>query len=204
MKYYGRGPIQLKYSHTYGEFSQAMFGDGRLLLDYPDFVADTWLNLASATWFYVTPQSYKPSLLQVIDGTWVPNEEDIASGLTAGFGTTIHIISGGEDCGTRDGVETRQAQNRISYFKQFAWYLYVDYNEEELGCGGQGHFGERGAASVSLFWDKDIFSAYSCKLVMYKTPFSAVVKGDYLNCVEDNFKVKISRSYFQVLKDFVY
>ena len=29
-----------------------MFGEGRLLLDYPDFVADTWLNLASATWFY--------------------------------------------------------------------------------------------------------------------------------------------------------
>ena len=33
-----------------------MFGEGRLLLDYPDFVADTWLNLASATWFYTTPQ----------------------------------------------------------------------------------------------------------------------------------------------------
>ena len=30
-----------------------MFGEGRLLLDYPDFVADTWLNLASATWFYI-------------------------------------------------------------------------------------------------------------------------------------------------------
>ena len=33
-----------------------MFGEGRLLLDHPDFVADTWLNLASATWFYTTPQ----------------------------------------------------------------------------------------------------------------------------------------------------
>ena len=51
-KYYGRGAKQLSYNFNYGQFSQAMFGEGRLLLDYPDFVADTWLNLASATWFY--------------------------------------------------------------------------------------------------------------------------------------------------------
>ena len=46
----------MSYNFNYGQFSQAMFGEGRLLLDYPDFVADTWLNLASATWFYTTPQ----------------------------------------------------------------------------------------------------------------------------------------------------
>ena len=27
-------------------------------------------NLASATWFYTTPQPPKPSMLHVIDGTW--------------------------------------------------------------------------------------------------------------------------------------
>ena len=63
-----------------------MFGDGRLLLDYPDFVAETWLSMASATWwvkrifllikskssrFYTTPQPPKPSMLHVIDGSWV-------------------------------------------------------------------------------------------------------------------------------------
>jgi hypothetical protein len=52
---------------------QAMFGDRRLLLDFPDFVANTWLNLASATWFLTTPQPPKPSMLHVIDGTWIPN-----------------------------------------------------------------------------------------------------------------------------------
>ena len=204
MKYYGRGAIQLKYSHTYGQFSQAMFGDGRLLLDYPDFVADTWLNLASATWFFVTPQSLKPSLLQVLDGNWVPNDEDINNGLTAGFGTTINIISGGEECSTSDGVETQQSHNRISYFKQFAWYLYVDYQDEQLGCAEQRSFVKGGAASVPLFWDKDSLSQYSCKLVMYPTAHTAMVKGDYLNCVEEHFKVKISRTYLQILKDYVY
>ena len=80
-KYYGRGAKQLSYNFNYGQFSQAMFGEGRLLLDYPDFVADTWLNLASATWFYTTPQPPKPSMLHVIDGTWQPNEVDRRNGI---------------------------------------------------------------------------------------------------------------------------
>ena len=74
-KYFGRGAKQLSYNFNYGQFSQAMFEDRRLLLDHPDFVADTWLNLASATWFYTTPQPPKPSMLHVIDGTWQPNEQ---------------------------------------------------------------------------------------------------------------------------------
>ena len=74
-KYFGRGAKQLSYNFNYGQFSQAMFDDRRLLLDHPDFVADTWLNLASATWFYTTPQPPKPSMLHVIDGTWQPNEQ---------------------------------------------------------------------------------------------------------------------------------
>ena len=74
-KYFGRGAKQLSYNFNYGQFSQAIFDDRRLLLDHPDFVADTWLNMASATWFYVTPQPPKPSMLHVIDGSWVPNDQ---------------------------------------------------------------------------------------------------------------------------------
>ena len=133
-----------------------MFEDGRLLLDHPDFVADTWLNMASATWFYTTPQPPKPSMLHVIDGTWVPNEQvlylvdyflldnnnfkDRANGISPGFGATINIINGGVECNTRDGAESKQARNRIEYYKQFAWYLYVDYQDEELGCAKQKQF----------------------------------------------------------------
>ena len=112
-KYFGRGAKQLSYNFNYGQFSQAMFGDRRLLLDYPDFVADTWLNLASATWFYTTPQPPKPSMLHVIDSTWVPNQEDKRNGISPGFGATINIINGGLECNTKDGRESRQALNRI-------------------------------------------------------------------------------------------
>ena len=135
-----------------------MFDDRRLLLDHPDFVADTWLNLASATWFYTTPQPPKPSMLHVIDGTWVPKEQvtayylanhaqckscllqDKSNGIMPGFGATINIINGGVECNTRDGKESKQAANRIAYYKQFAWYLYVDYKDEELGCAKQKQF----------------------------------------------------------------
>ena len=117
-----------------------MFGEGRLLLDYPDFVADTWLNLASATWFYTTPQPPKPSMLHVIDGTWQPNEVDRRNGIVPvgvglkffppaspimfavqGFGTTINIINGGLECNKPNGKESPQAKNRIAYYKKFAW-----------------------------------------------------------------------------------
>ena len=58
-KYYGRGAKQLSYNFNYGPFSDAMFGTVSRLLENPDLVASTWLNLASATWFYAYPQPPK-------------------------------------------------------------------------------------------------------------------------------------------------
>jgi len=190
-KYFGRGAKQLSYNFNYGQFSQAIFDDRRLLLDHPDFVADTWLNMASASWFYVTPQPPKPSMLHVIDGSWVPNDQDKSNGISPGFGATINIINGGVECNTRDGKESRQASNRIEYYKQFAWYLYVDYENEELGCAKQKQFSAGGAGALPIYWDKDWSYPYSCKLVNYQTAHSALVDGEYLDCVEENFNVKI-------------
>jgi len=192
-KYYGRGAKQLSYNFNYGQFSQAMFGDGRLLLDYPDFVATTWLNLASATWFYTTPQPPKPSMLHVIDGTWVPNSEDKRNGIEPGFGATINIINGGLECNKKNGRESNQAKNRIAYYKQFAWYLYVDYKNESLGCANQQQFSAGGAGALPIYWDKDWSAPYSCKLVPYQTAFSALVPGEYVECVQQNFNVVIKQ-----------
>ena len=190
-KYYGRGAKQLSYNFNYGQFSQAMFGEGRLLLDHPDFVADTWLNLASATWFYVTPQPPKPSMLHVIDGTWVPNTADRRNGINPGFGATINIINGGIECNKPGGRETKQSLNRADYYKQFAWYLYVDYEAEDLGCAHQGKFSQEGAGALPIYWDKDWATPYACKLVPYQTAHSALVRGEYVDCVEEFFSVKI-------------
>ncbi|KAJ3011210.1 UNVERIFIED_CONTAM: hypothetical protein HDU68_001781, partial [Siphonaria sp. JEL0065] len=79
--YFGRGAHQLSYSFNYGPFSQLMYnGDASVLLNKPELVADTWLNLASAIFFFVYPQPPKPSMLWVMDGTFVPSDADIAGG----------------------------------------------------------------------------------------------------------------------------
>eukprot|EP01067_Filipodium_phascolosomae_P004126 Filipodium_phascolosomae@DN2725_c1_g1_i19.p1 len=50
--YFGRGAKQLSYNFNYGPFSQFMYGSVHPLLQDPHLVADTWLNFASAVFFY--------------------------------------------------------------------------------------------------------------------------------------------------------
>ncbi|AVF34019.1 chitinase [Rahnella sikkimica] len=198
VSYFGRGAKQLSYNYNYGPFSDAMFGTVRTLLDKPELVADTWLNLASAVFFYVTPQAPKPSMLHVIDGTWQPNDHDKANGLVPGFGVTIQIINGGVECG--GPTEIAQGENRISYYKSEAEYLKVPVaSNEVLGCKNMKQFDEGGSGALPQYWEQDwgwdpntpTGSTYSCQLVGYQTPFSAFKEGDYKRCVQHFFNVSI-------------
>ena len=191
--YFGRGAKQLSYNYNYGPFSDAMFGSVRTLLDKPEMVADTWLNLASAVFFFTYPQPPKPSMLHVIDGTWQPNARDKSNGLETGFGVTTQIINGGVECG--GSVEIAQSLNRIDYYKNFSEYLGLDVPEEEiLGCKGMKSFDEDGAGAVDIYWEKEWGwadtpdgQAYSCSLVSYQTPYSAFKPGDFSKCVKAHF-----------------
>lgn len=198
LSYFGRGAKQLSYNYNYGPFSEAMYGDVRTLLDKPELVADTWLNLASAIFFFAYPQPPKPSMLQVIDGTWQPNDRDKANGLVPGFGVTTQIINGGVECG--GPTEIAQSQNRIKYYKEFANYLKVPVPANEvLGCANMKQFDEGGAGALKIYWEQDWgWSAdtpdgktYSCQLVGYQTPFSAFKEGDYGRCVQKFFNVNV-------------
>ena len=192
--YFGRGAKQLSYNYNYGPFSEAMFGTVRTLLDQPELVADTWLNLASSVFFFVYPQPPKPSMLHVIDGTWVPNQRDLANKLTTGFGVTTQIINGGVECG--GSSEIAQSRNRISYYKSFADHLNVPIPANEvLGCAGMKQFDSAGSGALAIYWEQDWSwsssspdgKSYSCKLVGYQTPFSAFKKGDFAKCVKHHF-----------------
>lgn len=198
LSYFGRGAKQLSYNYNYGPFSEAMYGDERTLLNKPELVADTWLNLASAIFFFAYPQPPKPSMLQVIDGTWQPNDRDKANGLVPGFGVTTQIINGGVECG--GPTEIAQSQNRIKYYKEFANYLKVPVPANEvLGCANMKQFDEGGAGALKIYWEQDWgWSAdtpdgktYSCQLVGYQTPFSAFKEGDYGRCVQKFFNVNV-------------
>ncbi|AWF82555.1 hypothetical protein BTJ40_18050 [Microbulbifer sp. A4B17] len=196
--YFGRGAKQLSWNYNYGPFSQAMYSDIYTLLEAPELVADTWLNLASSIFFFVYPQPPKPSILHVIDGTWEPNSVDLANNLTAGFGVTTNIINGAIECSS--GTEDYRSQYRIEYYQSTAEYFGVEIPEdEELGCANMGQFQTGGAASLDIYWDKDWgWSAdtpnnesYACQLVNYQTAYSALNEGDYAKCVEGNFDMTI-------------
>ncbi|WP_305842975.1 chitinase [Photobacterium leiognathi] len=190
--YFGRGAKQLSYNYNYGPFSEAMFGTVRALLDKPEMVADTWLNLASALFFFVYPQPPKPSMLHVIDGTWQPNEQDKKDGLVPGFGVTTQIINGGVECG--GAKEIQQSLNRIDYYENFTHFLHVPIAPDEvLGCKNMKQFSEAGATLT--YWEQDWSwssetpdgKSYACKLVGYQTPYSALKQGDYTLCVKEHF-----------------
>ncbi|WP_230408918.1 glycosyl hydrolase family 18 protein [Zooshikella harenae] len=192
--YFGRGAKQLSYNYNYGPFSEAMFGTTHTLLDNPEKVAETWLNLASAVFFYVYPQPPKPSMFHVIDGSWQPNEHDKAGGSVPGFGATTQIINGGVECGA--ATEHRQSINRINYYKQFSRYLEVPIPSDEiLGCSNMKRFDTKGNGALNIYWEQDWSwdqstpsgKSYKCKLVNYQTSFSAFKEGDYIKCVTHFF-----------------
>ncbi|MDF4004327.1 glycoside hydrolase family 19 protein [Luteibacter sp. PPL552] len=185
--YFGRGAKQLSYHFNYGPFSEAMYGDVHVLLDAPERMADTWLNLASASFFYTYPQPPKPSMLHVIDGTWQPNAADLADGRAPGFGVTTLIMNGGVECGG-SGAEHAASANRITYYRAFAAKLGVPVPPDEtLGCRGMKAFAENGAGALPLYWENNWRTEPGCQLVSYQTAFSALKDGDYVRCVRRAF-----------------
>ncbi|WP_233072789.1 glycoside hydrolase family 19 protein [Motilimonas eburnea] len=205
--YFGRGAKQLSWNYNYGPFSEAMFGDKMVLLKNPELVADTWLNLASAVFFYLYPQPPKPSMLHVIDGTWQPNAADKANGIEHGFGSTIQIINGAFECGK--GSTTYQARNRIDYYQRITAYLNLDITGEKLDCADMKAFNTDGAGALMINWDKDWGwnadtpgnHSFKCKLAPYQTAYSAWNKGDYEMCVEDVFNVRATDEFGEVIPE---
>jgi len=173
-QYYGRGAKQLSWNYNYGAFSSAMFGDPKILLEKPELVATTWLNFAATMWFFVTPQPPKPSMLQVLDGSWVPNAQDLASNLKPGFGVTTMIINGAIEC----GKWSAQAKNRADFYGKFANQLGVNIAGEKLNCNDMRPFGEGSSANQALYWGPSA----NCQLVTWQTAYSALVEGDYNRC----------------------
>ena len=187
-KYYGRGAKQLSYNFNYGPFSDVMFEDVNVLLEDPDRVGrEGWLAMSSALWFFMTPQSPKPSMHDVVAGFWQPNEYDKAAGIEAGFGATINIINGGIECGGRN--EDIRAQNRIDYYHAFTKEMGIEPGEH-LGCAGQARFPGNGAGAIDAYWERSWAKENACQRVSYQTPFSIFKQGDEARCIAHHFGKK--------------
>ncbi|KAK7409740.1 hypothetical protein VNO78_00019 [Psophocarpus tetragonolobus] len=134
-QYYGRGPIQISWNYNYGQCGRAISVD---LLNNPDLVAtDAIISFKSALWFWMTPQSPKPSCHDVITGRWTPSSADQAAGRLPGYGTLTNIINGGLECGR--GQDSR-VQDRIGFYKRYCDLLSVPYGNN-LDCFSQRPFG---------------------------------------------------------------
>ncbi|NVJ55921.1 MAG: carbohydrate-binding protein [Vibrionaceae bacterium] len=199
--YFGRGAKQLSYHFNYGAFSEVMFdGDATVLLNNPGLVADSWLNLASAIWFFLTPQAPKPAMLHVIDRTWVPSQREIDAGIGYGFGTTINIINGGIECGEQN-KDKGQPVNRIRYWEGLSSHYQIPIEADEKNtCWQQTPYGSlnlNGATDVlytnwdgnwKYYADRPGGYSFECELVGFQTAYSALVPGDYEKCVTNLYE----------------
>ena len=203
--YFGRGAKQLSYHFNYGAFSEVMFdGDATVLLNDPAQVADSWLNLASAVWFFLTPQAPKPAMLHVIDRTWQPSATELSAGIGYGFGTTINIINGGIECGAQN-KDKGQPVNRISYWVGLSdHYQIIKQADEENTCWQQTPFGSLNLSNAEdvlytnwegdwqYYADRPGGFSFECKLVGYQTAYSALVTGDYEKCVTNFYQSHVN------------
>jgi chitinase len=135
-KYFGRGPIQLSYNYNYGPAGQDPT-IGEDLLSNPELVAsDAVVSFKTAIWFWMTPQSPKPSCHDVITEQWTPSAADEAAGRLPGYGVITNIINGGLECG--HGYDARVA-NRTFFYTSYCDILGISYGDN-LDCYNQSSF----------------------------------------------------------------
>jgi hypothetical protein len=180
----------LSWNYNYGAFSEVLvessYNSRMYLLENPDQVhTDSFTVFTSALWFYMTPQSPKPSIHDVAAGFFEPTAADLNGGFVAGFGITTNIINGGQECGA--GHENSKSQSRIDYFQEFLDFFELpDEDESTMTCGGMSSgFPEGGFGDAFAYFDTDWSGGNKCAPVKWQTPYSIYTRDDYKRCVCD-------------------
>jgi hypothetical protein len=131
--YYGRGPLQLSFNGNYGSASETIFGDPKILLNNPDLVStNPVVAFKAAIFFWMTPQSRRPSAHNVITGNWQPTADDKSKGRVPGFGMTTNLINGAIECNQGEGVFSMT--DRIGYYQHFLNMLGIKDDNCACSC----------------------------------------------------------------------
>lgn len=124
----------LDSNYNYGPAGKAINSD---LLGNPDLVAtDPTISFKTALWFWMTPQSPKPSCHDVVTGSWQPSAADSSAGRVPGYGVITNIINGGVECGKG---QNDKVEDRIGFYKRYCDLFQVGYGDN-LDCYGQQPF----------------------------------------------------------------
>lgn len=147
-------------------------GKSRLLNNPGELETDSVIIMEAALWFYMTPQSPKPSMHQVVTGQFVPSSGDTAAGISNGFGATINIINGAKEC-NKNGVESDKAASRIEFYDSFLEHFSINTKSEETAdsksCKSMGAFPTNSAGKVYAYFAKDADNTNQCKPVNWQT-----------------------------------
>jgi len=139
-QYFGRGPKQFSWNYNYGQFSIAWYGVQDTLLNEPDRLSkDPVLSMASAIWFWMTPQRPKPSCHDIMVGKWIPNAQDSLKKRMPGFSSTVNVINGGLECGK--GIKSIRTAYRYAYYRYFCNYFKIDPGDH-IECEDEIPFGK--------------------------------------------------------------
>lgn len=136
-QYYGRGPFQLTWNYNYGQFSNVFapsaYDSKEYLLANPELLQTNGdLAMAASIWFYMTPQTPKPSMHDVMTGFFEPNSKDKAAKIGANFATTTNIQDGYAECGNGDAG----AKSRGEYFLKWLEFFGLP-SETNVDCADQ-------------------------------------------------------------------
>ncbi|XP_002154007.1 uncharacterized protein LOC100214594 [Hydra vulgaris] len=184
--YYGRGAIQISYNYNYGLFNrwlkqQGITHQGKPIdvLANPNLImtkTDPPLSIMASLWFYMTPQSPKPSMHDIVIGNWVSADDDYRGGV---FGPTSLVIN--NECGDEDAAEPGGAgeSRRIKAFRWFTNYFKVPFNtgnSKTLSCklfnGGSRKFAFKDDRFIANSWDANWKTSWDlskpCECAMQK------------------------------------
>jgi len=142
--YFGRGAIQISYNFNYGLLNrflqtQGIKHNGELIdiLKNPNLVmtkTDPPLSMLASLWFYMTPQSPKPAMHDIVIGNWVSPDKEYAGGV---FGPTSLVIN--NECNGEDPTDPGGPgeNRRIKAFRWFTNYFKVPFcsgEKKTLSC----------------------------------------------------------------------
>lgn len=175
--YYGRGPTQLSYPTNYANLSLMLYGNLFLVKD-PDLVqGNNFLPFLSTIVYSVQPKSGKPSIVEIMDGSYAARATGKAKVYAElGFPFTVAIVNGGPECGSNT-INLANTRTRLRAFRYFSksghlfpqGFTLTKGEAEANQCNDIDYLDPSIVAAGARYYYFD--PAENCKLVSWDTGF---------------------------------